>query len=130
MCIRDSGKVGSVPLNSEAREAILARARFRAEHCPASPWVFSNSEGERVASVKRSFATACRRAGIEDFSPHDLRHTCAAWLVQAGVSIREVAELLALGYPGHHALRALGTGKCARSRPGSGRLRVTIESRW
>lgn len=89
-----NGKVGSVPLNREAREAILARARFRAEHCPASAWVFSNKDGERVASVKRSFATACRRAGIEDFSPHDLRHTCAAWLVQAGVSIREVAELL------------------------------------
>ena len=50
--------------------------------------------GKRIHAVKRSFATACRRAGITDFHIHDLRHTCAARLVQAGVSIREVAELL------------------------------------
>ena len=47
-----------------------------------------------MQSVKRSFAIARRRAGLEDLHPRDLRHTRAAWLVQAGVSIREVAELL------------------------------------
>ena len=56
--------------------------------------MFCNNKGDRVQSVKRSFNTACRRAGLEDFHPHDMRHTCAAWLVQGGVSIREVAELL------------------------------------
>lgn len=89
-----NGKVGSVPLNREARGTIVARARFRAEFCPSSPWVFAHKDGSRIKAVKRSFASACRRAGIEDFHIHDLRHTCAAWLVQAGVSIREVAELL------------------------------------
>ncbi len=89
-----SGKVGSVPMNKEARAAIIARARFRSECCPGSHWVFCNMDGRRIQSVKRSFATACKRAGIKDFTPHDMRHTCAAWLVQAGVSIREVAELL------------------------------------
>ena len=33
-------------------------------------------------------------AGIKDFQIHDLRHCCAAWLVQSGVSFRAVAELL------------------------------------
>lgn len=89
-----NGKVGSIPLNREATAAILSRARFRASHCPLSPWVFCHVNGNRIQAVKRSFATACRRSGIVDFHPHDLRHTCAAWLVQAGVPIREVSELL------------------------------------
>jgi hypothetical protein len=34
-----TGKRRSVPLNRLAREAILNRMRFRAQHTPASPWV-------------------------------------------------------------------------------------------
>jgi integrase len=85
---------GSIPMNTGARNAILSRARFRAEHRPGTPWVFCSKTGNRIQSIKRSFATACRRAGIEDFRIHDLRHTAAAWMVQSGISIREVAEVL------------------------------------
>lgn len=89
-----SGKRRSIPLNMEARAALISRASFRAEHCPDSPWVFCNSEGERIASIKHSFASACERAGILDFRVHDLRHTCAAWLVSAGVPLPAVRDLL------------------------------------
>lgn len=89
-----SGQHGSVPLNAAAREALLIQARFRAEYCPGSPWVFCNRRGERIASIKKSFTTACKRINLDDFKPHDLRHTCAAWLVQAGVPLRTVAEIL------------------------------------
>lgn len=61
---------------------------------PGSPWVFCNTNGHRVQSIKCSWETACRRAGIEDFRIHDLRHTCAAWLVSAGVPLTEVRDLL------------------------------------
>ena len=89
-----TGKRRSVPLNRASREAIVNRLRFRAGVCPVSPWVFSREDGSRINSVKRSFATACRRAGIEDFRIHDMRRTCAAWLVSAGVPLTEVRDLL------------------------------------
>ena len=89
-----NGKVGSIPLNNKARAAILSRARFRAAHCPSSPWVFCTKGGEPVGSLRYSFASACKRAGIADFTPHDLRHTCASWLVQLGVPLVHVMELM------------------------------------
>ncbi len=89
-----SGKRRSIPLNATARTALISRAAFRASNCPASPWVFCTKTGARIASIRRSFATACRRAGIDDFNPHDMRHTCAAHLVNAGVALVEVRDLL------------------------------------
>lgn len=34
------------------------------------------------------------RARLADLRVHDLRHTCASWLVQAGVPLLEVSKLL------------------------------------
>ncbi|WP_369112105.1 site-specific integrase [Methyloterricola oryzae] len=56
--------------------------------------MFCDSEGNRIQSIKRSFGTVCSRAGIEDFHIHDLRRACAAWLVQAGVPLIQVRDLL------------------------------------
>jgi integrase len=89
-----TGKRRSVPLNQIAREAIMARLRFRAQHCPDSPWVFAHPDGSRLMSVRKAFAIACRRAGISGYRIHDMRHTCAAWLVTAGVAMPEIRDLL------------------------------------
>jgi integrase len=89
-----AGKRRSIPLNRQAREAMINRLKFRAQLCPGSRWVFCTDKGDQIKSVRRSFATACKRANIEDFHIHDMRHTCAAWLVSLGVSLPEVRELL------------------------------------
>ena len=93
-----SGRGRSVPINGDARAALLGRARHRAEHCPDSPWVFVNSnprwKGRRISSVKTAFAAACRRANIEHCTPHTLRHTCASWMVMEGRSLMEVRDIL------------------------------------
>jgi integrase len=58
-----------VPLNRELMEMLKAMPRG----LPMTP-VFTY-QGHSLAEMKRSFATACRRAGIEDFTFHDFRHT-------------------------------------------------------
>ncbi|PHS07247.1 MAG: hypothetical protein COA89_07950 [Acidithiobacillus sp.] len=70
------------------------RQRFRASHCPSASNVFVNWQGHTLSSIKRSFSTACKRAGISDFRIHDLRHTFASWLVTEGVPLLEVSRLL------------------------------------
>lgn len=89
-----NGKRRLIPLNTEARQALLGRACFRAQYCPASPWVFAHKSGERVQYMQNGYESACARAGIKDFRVHDLRHTFASWLVSAGVPLAEVRDLL------------------------------------
>ena len=44
--------------------------------------------------IKTAFKAACRRAGIEDFHPHDCRHTFATWHYQEN---RDLGGLMKLG---------------------------------
>ena len=53
-------------------------------------------DGHRVGDVKKGFAAACRRAGLEKVSPHTLRHTTATWMMQAGTPIWEAAGFLGM----------------------------------
>jgi len=58
-----------VPLNRELIEMFKAMPRG----LPMTP-VFTY-KGHSIAEMKRSFTTACQRAGVAGFTFHDLRHT-------------------------------------------------------
>ncbi|MCP4701874.1 MAG: site-specific integrase [Gammaproteobacteria bacterium] len=91
----------SVPLNQGACQALLECAKFRTEYAPDAQHVFIHRDGKRLKSVQRSFNTACKVAGIDDFHIHDLRHTCAAWLIMSpGVSLAQIRDL-----PGHTTIQ-------------------------
>ena len=59
-------------------------------------------DGEQMTpdNVSHAFASACKSAGIVDFSFHDLRHTAASWMRMSGADIHTVALVL-----GHKDLR-------------------------
>jgi integrase len=50
--------------------------------------------GERAQEIKRSFKSALKRAGIQDFRFHDLRHTFASQVLLKGGSLKDIQELL------------------------------------
>lgn len=50
--------------------------------------------GAPLKSVKKSFATAARRAGLDGLYPYVLRHTGATLLAAAGVPLRQISGML------------------------------------
>lgn len=58
---------------------------------------YKRRSGQRVfpvASVKRPFSTAARRAGMPEVTPNVLRHTAATWMALAGVDLYAVGKML------------------------------------
>jgi len=51
-------------------------------------------------NLRKQWVAALKQAEIEDFRWHDLRHSCASFMVQNGLDFRLVAELL-----GHRTLQ-------------------------
>ena len=64
--------------------------------------------GNPVRSVKTAWRAALSASGIEHCRPHDLRHTCATWMMQRGVDKWAAAGFLGMGLDmlervyGHH----------------------------
>ncbi|MDA8171852.1 MAG: site-specific integrase [Nitrospiraceae bacterium] len=85
-----NGERREVPINQTVRTALQGLTR-RID----VPYVFYDpSTGKNYRDLKKSFSTACRKAGIHDFHFHDLRHTFASHLVMSGVDLPTVKDLL------------------------------------
>lgn len=87
-----------IPLNDVARGAFqrLLDNQIGDGPIPIVPRgpIFVGKGGERLLSARHWFVRAVRKAGLDDFTWHDLRHTFASRLVMADVDIRTVAELM------------------------------------
>ena len=82
-----TGKSLSVPLNDDAVAIIRRQIGKHLIH------VFTY-DGEPVTRANNhAWRKALKRAGIENFRWHDLRHTWASWHVQAGTPLHVLQEL-------------------------------------
>ena len=83
-----SNRSRSVPLNADAMAVLQSRRR---KH---DRLVFTRDSGLALTQTdSRTFATACKSAGVTNFSFHGLRHTWASWHVQAGTPLFVLKEL-------------------------------------
>lgn len=89
-----NGRRRIIPMNQGARHALESRLAHVRKYCPGSPWVFAKRNGERLKHIDGQFKHCIKKAGIEDFRIHDLRHTFASWLVTNDVPLYHVKELL------------------------------------
>lgn len=86
-----SGSSRTIPLNSVILD-VLSKWR---EQSAGEGLVFpSPVTGERLNNIKKSWTAVLKKAKIDGFTFHDLRHTFASELVQRGVDLVVVRELL------------------------------------
>ena len=86
-----NGEKRTIPLNRRLLELLVEKTKVRHIKCNL---VFPSEAGTKIINQHRAFYNALRRAEITDFRFHDLRHTFATRLVQAGIDLYKVATIL------------------------------------
>ena len=79
-----------IPVNDDLSDLFK---RIRKRQKVGIKYVFT-FQGKRIENTKTGFKAAVKRAGLNDFRFHDLRHTFASQLIMKGGSLKEVQELL------------------------------------
>jgi integrase len=89
-----NGEPRTVVLNDIAVDVLV---KMEEHKVAGNPYVFPSRKGSvsgHIIDPKKVFAKVLKEAKIEGFRLHDLRHTYASILVNNGVSLYKVKELL------------------------------------
>ena len=100
-----NGERRGVPLVRNACEAITVmraeHAKQHRGHVKGDAHLFPSEDNAEVPiEIRKAWETALRRAKIENFRFHDLRHTAASYLAMDGATAPQIAEIL-----GHKSLQ-------------------------
>ena len=84
-----SGKERKIPIAGKVKEVLSELGKNGEE------FVFTNPETNKpYDNIKKSFASLLKKAEISNFRFHDFRHTVATCLVESGVDLLIVKEIL------------------------------------
>lgn len=88
-----NGERRTIPLSHTLVQALQCKASGRLRD---SELVFTSAAGTPLdaPNLRRSFRLALKHGQVSDFRFHDLRHTCATRMVQAGVDLYKVQRIL------------------------------------
>lgn len=94
-----NGERRGVPLTGSGQNALdgVRQAHAQANEGKVNGGLLlfpSATKKDKPVELRKSWETALKRAKIEDFRFHDLRHTAASYLVMSGATGPEVAEVL------------------------------------
>lgn len=86
---------------SEAVRGMLEDRQQKAD-MDKTPYIFPGKKGQKVKDISRTFERIISESGLNDgitdrrqkFTFHNLRHSAASWLVQAGTPLYTVQKLL------------------------------------
>jgi integrase len=132
----------AIPVTARLR-AVLTMLQTDSDGHARTPaaYVFGDEIGQKVASVKTAWQTACRKAGIEGLHLHDLRREFASRLLESSVelhvtrtwlghaSIATTSRYLAVTITGlQAAAKRFEAARDGANKDSSGRSRT--ESRW
>lgn len=86
-----NGKKNTIPMSSKLRETLLKLHKTKSNNI----YVFTNPySGTKYNDIKRTFHTVCKLANVENLRFHDLRHTAATRMVDAGIPLPVVKQVL------------------------------------
>jgi integrase len=92
-----TGKSRYVPLSQAALDVIDKLPRFK--DCP---WLLPNPETRKpYTDIKHPWETARAAAGLGDLRIHDLRHSAASFMINAGIDLFAVGKVL--GHADHQS---------------------------
>lgn len=97
---RDSNKERMIPFGAESRKALIRyieQARGSMIDNPSSEYLFANCSGQPMSrqGFWKLIKFYTKKAGItSDITPHTLRHSFAAHLVENGADLKSVQEML------------------------------------
>ncbi|MFQ5788345.1 MAG: site-specific integrase, partial [Thermodesulfobacteriota bacterium] len=96
-----NGRPKTVPLNQNATDVIVRKSEEKVRRLK-NDFVFVSIHGTKIDrhNLRRAFNNAVRKAEIEDFKFHDLRHCFCTKLAQRGVDMYKIAKLA-----GHEDIR-------------------------